>query len=916
MNKRLIIIMGIVSALLVGCEQQMQSEQEYIEQAKDLVDKGMYRDAIVQLKNAIKVNPSGPEGRYLLGMVYLEVGDGAAAEKELLKAQELGVVTESISFKLLQAYLLEKKYKEIIESSAQGGDIDAIKGLAYLEMRDQAMAKKMIENAMTIVPQSPYVIVANAKMNIAMGRLDQAKKDIDGALLKKPDDAHAWSVMGDIRRLEGDGDGAIDAYSKAIAGRSDNAVDLMQRALLLITKKNFDQAQKDVDTLKARFPAYSGTNYVQGVLYFYQERLPEAQAAFEQLMAINGDDVWGAYYLGALHFLQGRQAQAGEYLGRVVKAEPNFVPARKLLAMVKLKDQKFKEAEELVAPIVKAMPDDVFSWNVLANALVNQKRTKEAVIALEKVAELQPGSAGAKMRLGLGLINAGESGPGFMNLESAIEIDPKFEDADVFLVLGYLDQGQVEKALQAARKFIAKRPDGATAQALLGRVLLAKQDQQGAVVAFEAARKLEAGHVESSTQLAVLAQKQGDIEKARGYYQSILKSHPDHLQTLINMASLEAQAGDKARVNELLQKAVKSHADVVQPRVLLVREYMKERKFDQARAVLTDMPDKLKNDAAMLAVTAELQLASGQYSDAKVSLKKLLELQPEQAEVRYFMSQALLGLGDVKGARSELEKAVSMASADVRMRIALAKLLLGSGDFRAAQNQLVSLKKAGHGGRLDVRVIEADIFAATGKEMEALNGYQAIFKEAPSDDALIKVSRQMWRTGKKIESMAMLSDWLKREPNNLNVLLEQANGYIGLERSADAMVVYKKVLSISADNPIALNNLAWYYRNSDQSQALSYAEKAYQSAPNSASISDTYAAILIDKKDYVRAADVIKRGLIKNPNDPALQYREIQMLDAQGEAQQARQKLAALLARNVKFEERKAAEEMFKRLGG
>ncbi|MBV5324209.1 MAG: tetratricopeptide repeat protein, partial [Rhodospirillaceae bacterium] len=72
------------SVALYGCDRVSGlTEQEHIQRAKDFEDKGQLKGSIVELKNAIQKNPDSPQARLLLGQVYLKVGMGAEAEKEL-----------------------------------------------------------------------------------------------------------------------------------------------------------------------------------------------------------------------------------------------------------------------------------------------------------------------------------------------------------------------------------------------------------------------------------------------------------------------------------------------------------------------------------------------------------------------------------------------------------------------------------------------------------------------------------------------------------------------------------------------------------------------------------------------------------------------------------------------------------------
>ncbi|HNO35890.1 MAG TPA: tetratricopeptide repeat protein, partial [Nitrospira sp.] len=74
--------------LITGCDRD-KTDVEYVEQAKHYQDAGEMAKAGIELKNALRVNPNNGEARRLLGMLYLTIGNGEGAEKELRRAVDL-----------------------------------------------------------------------------------------------------------------------------------------------------------------------------------------------------------------------------------------------------------------------------------------------------------------------------------------------------------------------------------------------------------------------------------------------------------------------------------------------------------------------------------------------------------------------------------------------------------------------------------------------------------------------------------------------------------------------------------------------------------------------------------------------------------------------------------------------------------
>ncbi|HEV7816416.1 MAG TPA: tetratricopeptide repeat protein [Janthinobacterium sp.] len=75
-------------------------------EARSYHQKGEEKAAIIQLKNVLQRETNNAAARLLLGEVYLDTGDALSAEKELRKAQTLGVPAARLMPPLGKAMLL------------------------------------------------------------------------------------------------------------------------------------------------------------------------------------------------------------------------------------------------------------------------------------------------------------------------------------------------------------------------------------------------------------------------------------------------------------------------------------------------------------------------------------------------------------------------------------------------------------------------------------------------------------------------------------------------------------------------------------------------------------------------------------------------------------------------------------------
>ena len=129
---------------LSGCSRD-ESTPTLLAEAKQYQEKGDLKAALIQLKNAVAKSPDDVNARMQLGLLSLETGDLASAEKELRRAAGLGAPTEQVLPPLARALHAQGKYKESLdeltpEKVAKSAALLALRGDALLasEKPDEA----------------------------------------------------------------------------------------------------------------------------------------------------------------------------------------------------------------------------------------------------------------------------------------------------------------------------------------------------------------------------------------------------------------------------------------------------------------------------------------------------------------------------------------------------------------------------------------------------------------------------------------------------------------------------------------------------------------------------------------------------------------------------------------------------------
>ncbi len=920
MNKLLLIILLFSgTGLLYGCSADV-TDAQYLANAQEYFDTGKIKAASIELKNALQKNPDNPRARLLMGKLNFEMGNMAAAEKELTKARKLGVEDELILPLLSRVLQLQGKSTELLrlplENLTTKGKAEVLtaQGQAKLAQGEVAEAATIIEQAISNDPGSVNALIASARVHAAKKELALARDKLEAAFLIDQKSASAWSMLGDIEWQEQNLDLAEKAYSKAIEYRKNNFADYFKRALVRIRLNKYDEAQQDVDSIKKSYPQHAGANYVQGLIYYHNKNFRDAAASFE--VALSDEDRYplALLYLGASYLLQNNPEQAETFASRFVYAAPENLDGRRLLSIIKYKKKEYSEAEKLIRPVTEARKDDINALNILSGALIKQGKMDEAIDLLARLAALQPDSPEAQVRLGAGLLAGGKQDSGVEHLESAIQLKPDNKQANALLILNYLQKKDYDAALKAANTFRERNPGSAVSYNLLGRVYLATNQEKEAQEAFSRAGKLEPGNPYAYRSLALLALKDKDFDKASGYYQEILKYHENHLPTLLSLAIVDGLKKDEKSMVGRLQQAITAHPNAIKPRLVLARYYLARGKPDKAAFLVNKFDDEIqKNSPPALGVIAMTHLAKKEYKEARITLEKLLVLQPDAADAHQLLARAYAGLKDPVRTKAELQKTVELAPNNLSARIALARLFLLEKNKVGVQEQLKELKQLAP-DNTDVLLIEASMARLNARPKEALSLTEKAFKKSPTTSTMLILANQRKEMGDREGAQQLQERWVEKYPDDILARTVLAGFYAATQQEDLAIKQYSRVLEKNGNNLVALNNLAWFLRDRNPQQALVYAIRANKINPESAALIDTMAIVLLKNGDFDNAQSTISRALVKAPGNLTMKYHSAMIDAAAGDRTSAIKTLKALLEEGKEFPEKEEASKLLAQL--
>lgn len=853
----------LFSAILftAGCSESestqadSRSAETHLSNSRKYIKQGQFRPAMLEVRNAIKKNPSA-ETIGALADIYNELGQFRAAQSLL---EQHAKDFPQLNLPLAKTYVSLGKYfsasealAKVDKTKADAAEYGLIEAKVTLGQRnpDQGIAK--LKQLSTQFPNHADIDIAYFTAIFNTGSPEQSEAALNALVEKYPTNPEVLFTAAKVRFVQKNYPSTEEHLMQALhQSQTSDILTPLRSGILNLLSKTLTQQGRYADALPFEKLLKEANPDLQDI----QGRLDSAIAKIQA-----GDVKGGEELLSKLH-----------------QDFPNVDTAEALLGLVSLELGDASKASDLFSNSID--PETAAPRLSAAAAMAELKLDdkKKALDILETALKTNADSLQLQSLYGMTAMGvAGKQTQGAAALEKAISLgSPEIRIYEILAAYYFEVTDNATKGLEILRK--AENTFSTTDEQL----------------------KIYGNYL-----------KYGHADKAKSYANNLKASQPNNEAGWLMTAATDMQAQNFAQANTQLQKAVainnnsekawymlgsnalklnqpenaeQAFRKAAQINInnrnyvlgMLKAEQAQNKKWEQIVSSVTSLATNEEHKVRLNGFLAEYAIKAGQFADADKLINTIKNLSASTTEQIAYLETSKLALQSAQMIRGgQADKAIAMLESGLKKHPDSMLVAITLGNYYLSQDDLVKaqelqLKMADMDDAIMALLFDADIMVKSGKTKEAIDKLMATWanqRDPRLATALYKLSLRQ----KTQLSPEFISEWRAVDPrNHVPILIQAMQAQEG--KGGDAEQLYQSVLKLKPDNIAALNNLAWMYQEKGRlKDADVLATRAVELAPESASVLDTAGYIKLKMGD--RAAI----SLLKKAVDLAPGVKEIE----------------------------------------
>jgi tetratricopeptide (TPR) repeat protein len=621
---RVVPVVLAVLVCLVSCSRDPAVvKKRYFESGNKYFEKGRYKEASIQYRNALKRDPKYGPAHYKLALVSIKVGDVGAAVSSLRRAIELLPPDQPEHWdsviKLTEIYLAvakgEKQYmdevdkftKELLKRDPNSYDAHRLLGDYNYSLATESYRVKRTEEAQA------FLATATEEYRKA----DSIKPGQQGVSMQL---ARALASKGDFA-------GAEQLYRRVIEKDKSFQYAYSELYRLYLFQNKPAQGEAVLKEAYQNNPKQYAYLTLLAMHYYGQRRRDDMVAVLNQIKGHAKDFDQAYLTVGDFYLRMGDGDSAiREYKEGIAKDPKKKTTYEKRVIEVLMRQGKRSDAAEMNAQILKEAPDD------------NDARGLSATFMLDK----------------------GDVAKALQELQAVVTRAPENPVARYNLGRAHAARGEWEQARQQFTKAIELRPDYILARLALAQLQVSRTDYDAALKTSEAILKIDPGNINARLIESAALMGQKKFGDSRVMLDGMLKANPSSPDVLFQLGVVSLAESKYKDAEDAFRKAYQLNPANSRGLMGIVETNMAQNKTDEALRILQSESEKAPNRLDLMLAMGNTAVRAGKYDFAIQTFNKVLgqvDKGRAQGDVYLRIGETYRRKGDLANAIQALQKA-------------------------------------------------------------------------------------------------------------------------------------------------------------------------------------------------------------------------------------------------------------------
>jgi tetratricopeptide (TPR) repeat protein len=336
----------------------------------------------------------------------------------------VGFVGGLILMNQSQWQVAHQVYSEIAHDAPDFPQVHTRLSATSYHREDYSLMLREAKAALRQIPTDPAAHLNAGLALMYLGKLDAAKLEMQASVENKNDYVPAYGALGHLLERDGDHDGAIAQYKRALALQPSDSNDRFGMSVAYMSKEDWNSAIKELRIVKSQEPQNLGVREDLGRCLLHVD--PHAAVAeFKELAALSPSYSVCHDCLGSALARSRRYPEAEAEFALAIELDPGSASPHFNLGVTLESEEKYDQALLELRRAQKLDPEDAKSFTYAGRVLLEKKDYPTAIAELKHGEELAPADWLSRDLRGQALQAAGNLDAALAEFSEAVSLGPK-----------------------------------------------------------------------------------------------------------------------------------------------------------------------------------------------------------------------------------------------------------------------------------------------------------------------------------------------------------------------------------------------------------------------------------------------------------------------------------------------------------